>query len=282
MSDDERHDDGALPDEMRDLLGAYVLDALDDDERARVEALLEVDRRARTEVDRLSQVADALAGEVPEAEPPAGLWERIAAEAPVRRPRPVSPDEPTPAVPSTTPVYRDEPMAAPSAVPVHPDELGARRTGRRQPSKVVGALLAAAAAIVVVALGATVLSRGDDDPASYAEQLELQADEIADAADARTATLTGVDSTGTVDVVIDAEGRAIVTPDGLPPLTSDATYQLWAVGGRAPVSLALLGADPSITAVQVGGQPAALAVSVEPSTGSTAPTTDPVVVGDID
>ena len=80
---------------------------------------------------------------------------------------------------------------------------------------------------------------------------------------------------------MDADGRAILDPDGLPPLTSDQTYQLWAVGGRAPVSLALLGSDPSITAVQVGGRPDALAVTIEPSTGSTAPTSDPVVVGDV-
>ena len=115
MSDDERHDDGAVADEVSDLLGAYVLDALDDDERARVEALLREDAQARAEVDRLSRVADALAAEVPEAEPPAGLWERIAAEAPARRARSAAPDESMPAVPST-------------AASAHPDELGARRS----------------------------------------------------------------------------------------------------------------------------------------------------------
>jgi len=268
VSDDERHDEGALPDDVSDLLGAYVLDALDDDERTQVEALLRRDERARAEVDRLSRVTDALAAEAPEAEPPARLWERIAAEAPARRARPIGPDEPTPAVPST-------------AAPAHPDELGARRIRPRASSNAVRALLAAAAAIVVLALGAAVLTRDDGEPASYAQQLEMEADEITAAPDARTANLTGDDITGTVRVVMEADGRAILTPDGLPPLTPEQTYQLWAVGAGAPVSLALLGSDPSITAVQVGGRPGALAVTIEPSTGSAVPTSDPVVVGDV-
>ena len=47
-------------DQTRELLGAYVLDAVDDVERRRVENLLAIDPSARDEVERLRRVADKL------------------------------------------------------------------------------------------------------------------------------------------------------------------------------------------------------------------------------
>ena len=59
MSDVPR-DPGAT-DELDSLLGAYALDALDADDRARVEAYLERDVAARAEVDEMHETAAALA-----------------------------------------------------------------------------------------------------------------------------------------------------------------------------------------------------------------------------
>lgn len=49
------------PDELPKLLGAYALDAVDADERERIERYLETDPRARAELDRLREAAALLA-----------------------------------------------------------------------------------------------------------------------------------------------------------------------------------------------------------------------------
>ena len=69
------------PRDMDSLLGAYVLDALEADERAQVEQHLEQDARARREVDELRETVAALATAPGIDEPaPQELWDRIAAQ----------------------------------------------------------------------------------------------------------------------------------------------------------------------------------------------------------
>jgi len=48
-------------DELEELLGAYALDALDDDERRKVERMLESNPRARAEVQQHRETASMLA-----------------------------------------------------------------------------------------------------------------------------------------------------------------------------------------------------------------------------
>ena len=74
------------PDELEALLGAYALDAVDDDERREVEAYLAVDPRARAEVETHREVATLMAfGGAPA---PEGLWDRIADSLEDRAPQP--------------------------------------------------------------------------------------------------------------------------------------------------------------------------------------------------
>ncbi|MGH9223582.1 MAG: zf-HC2 domain-containing protein, partial [Acidimicrobiales bacterium] len=62
--------------DVRELLGAYALDAVDGDEAAAVERHLEDCRICRTEVSEHREVASRLAaGWVPA---PDGVWDRIA------------------------------------------------------------------------------------------------------------------------------------------------------------------------------------------------------------
>ena len=76
--------------ELDSLLGAYALDALEPDERARVEEYLARNARARNEVDEMreSAAALALAPAGTEAAPPA-VWDRIAGEI-AREPAPAA------------------------------------------------------------------------------------------------------------------------------------------------------------------------------------------------
>ena len=63
------------PRELDELLGAYALDAVDDDEREQLEAYLERTPAARSLVAEYRETAALLAHGGTEA--PAGLWERI-------------------------------------------------------------------------------------------------------------------------------------------------------------------------------------------------------------
>ena len=98
--------------EMRELLGAYALNALDPDERAQVEAFLLTDPVARAELHELEHAA-AWLGHA-SLRPPAGAWDAIAAEVArdlngdgsVDVPEPELTAEPDPEVASVTPISR--------------------------------------------------------------------------------------------------------------------------------------------------------------------------------
>ena len=85
---------------------------------------------------------------------------------------------------------------------------------------------------------------------------------------ARAGTLTG-EGTPDVPVVVGADGRGYLFGTDLPALPRDRTYQLWAVDGPAPVSLAVLGPDPGVVAFSAGDA-AALAITNEPAPGAVA------------
>lgn len=124
------------PADLDDLLGAYALDALDRDERARVDAYLTANPAARREVDELRETAAmlALAPVDHEAAPPE-LWDRINSAI------------------ATT----DEPV----------DELAVVRARRRSvPLRIVAPVAAAAAALIAV-LGVQASQR------DYGDQLAL-------------------------------------------------------------------------------------------------------------
>src|ERR1700709_993672 len=123
------------PDELDALLGAYALDAVDDEERREVEQYLSTNPRARAEVDQYQEVAAMLAFSGSAA--PEGVWDRIASaiegESSSAGPPPLQ-------MPSST-----SSTVAPTLAPVIPL---ARRS--RGPWLALGGLAAAAAIVVAV------------------------------------------------------------------------------------------------------------------------------------
>lgn len=74
--------------EIEELLGAYLLDAVRDDERSEVAEYLERNPGARAEVESYGEVVAHLA--FGKATPPSGLWDRIVAELDGAAPAPDS------------------------------------------------------------------------------------------------------------------------------------------------------------------------------------------------
>lgn len=247
-------------DEVRDLLGAYALDAVDDVERRAVERLLAEDPGARAEVAGMRAAAAELGASGATA-PPARLRESVLAQVAVTPQQRRVPEGRTarPAAPTTA--------ATPS-----PD---GGRTARVHPLRRLTAV-AAAAALVAVAVPSGIAWQQHD----RAVQAEARAAEVADLlADPGTQLLRGSATDGGDVVAVLGEDSAAILARDLPDV-GDRVYQLWAMRDGVPVSAGVLDVrDGSVEALAEGYRAGdGLALSVEPAGGSEQPTTDPVVV----
>jgi anti-sigma-K factor RskA len=100
---------------------------------------------------------------------------------------------------------------------------------------------------------------------------------VGDSDESRTArvTLTGSDSAQAVLHVLE-DGLLVMEADGLEPLESEQTYQVWAIRAGRPESIGLLGlasegeVQAALRADLSGVE--AVAVTVEPAGGSLEPT----------
>lgn len=87
-------------------------------------------------------------------------------------------------------------------------------------------------------------------------------------------------TTGDVAMTVTAsdDGSAMAVSLGLSALGPDQTYQLWSVVGEEVVSVGLLGSDPKEVPCRIEGDPAALALTVEPTGGVAVSQANPVAI----
>jgi anti-sigma-K factor RskA len=233
------------PDDIEELLGAYALDAVDDDERRVVEAYLVTNPRARAEVDQHREVATLLA--FGGADAPEGLWDKIV----------LSLEEPG--------------VEAPVPGPQLAKVLPARRPDRRR--WWFGAL-AAAALVAVVALSVALVRKDDGGTSLASAYTSAKADP------ANKTVLLTTNGTTRATAVLEPSGRAFLDPTSLPALASDRTYQLWGVlPDSTIVSLGVLGPTPGLTMFGVSGTVQALAITEEQAGGVVATKQQPQIVG---
>jgi anti-sigma-K factor RskA len=234
------------PDDIDELLGAYALDAVDDDERRLVDAYLATNPRARAEVDQHREVATLLAFGGTDA--PEGLWDRIV----------LSLDE----------LETEAPAPGPELAKVLP----ARRPERR---RWWWGALAAAALIAVVALSIALVRKDDGGTSLTSAYVTAKQDP------ANKTVLLTTNGTTRATAVLEPSGRAFLEPVSLPALADDRTYQLWGVveGESAPVSLGVLGPNPQLTMFGAGGPLQALAITEEKAGGVVQTQQTPQIVG---
>jgi len=236
-------------DAMDDLLAAYALDAVDGDERRRVEAYLATSAPARAEVDRHRAVAALLP--VGTERPPDGLWDRIAGAL----------EEPAPA-------------PGPRLAQVLPAAPARRRRGFV--GAAAAALVAAAAAVVV-----TVAVVRDDGPAGDTP-LAAAYEEALAAPEGRRAELVGDGQPFRADAVVLPDGTGFLAADELPALPDTETWQLWGVYGDDDViSLGVLGNRPGIEPFTAEDDVQTLVITREQAGGVMASTTGAVLAGEL-
>lgn len=225
------------------LVGAYVVDALDHDERAAFEEHLDACPSCLEEVIMLAEVPALLASSV--AVPvPAHLRASVLAEVD-RTPqeRPARPRQST--------------VSAPSFAAAAPRNRF-----------VMGLLAAAAAVVVVVGAIGFVSVRSADQRAEEAES----ALSIYEAPDRSTATFEG--ELGSIQVTTsESVGATVVTGTDVPELAEGRTYELWFVDENGPSPAGTFTADGGTIDHRIDGvATATVAITDEPAGGSPQPT----------
>lgn len=246
-------------DAFADLLGAYALDAVDEDEAALVREHLAVCPRCRQEVDQHRQTIGLLASAGGPA--PDQLWERISGSIEGQRPAPVTAGATLTFVPG--------------------------RKARSRWTRPLQAVALAAAAAVVALVGVqtarvSTLNHKVDQLAGAAQQSGgfqgLAAALVDPTARHYTLTSTGPAARPLGQLILLPSGACYLVGSRLPSLDSSSTYQMWSITGGRAVSVGLLGPHPATVAFNVDPTVAASAylVTVEPAGGVVAPTSQPV------
>jgi hypothetical protein len=246
--------------EAAELLGAFALDAVDENEARMVRDHVSRCGACQAELAEHREVLALLTTAwLP---PPRGVWDRIAADLGEKPP------------PLDLSAVREVTASRPPVLPP------ARRHRRRR---------LGVAALAVAATAATgLLGYGMIDEAGPGGRPPVgrHSDELGRAAaaalvdpSARRVAMRSADGGLSVDAVLLADGAGYVLNDNLPPLDAGRTYQLWGIVDGTPVSLGLLGRSPDKFAFRAVAPVAALAITSEDEGGAVLPQDDPLVVG---
>lgn len=244
--------------DVQELLGAFALDAVDDDERDVIEAHLAGCPRCRAEVEGYRETAALLAAHSGE-RAPEGVWDRIAEAL----------DEAPPALD----LARIAPRAARRSVP------------RSIPLRVAAATMAIAAAVTLF-LGVAI-GRNDNGNLDRLEQLarDMEKGVVNNAAfaalsnpQAEQVQLASADGKPMAKVVRLPDGTGYLVPTNLGRPASGRVYQLWAVRSDAKISLGVLD-TADVAAFRMTGPVVAFAVTEEKAGGVGASENQPLMVG---
>ena len=235
--------------EIRDLLPAYALGALEPDEVQQVEAALRQSAELRAELAEFEQVTDALLQAVPPVEPPSSLGATIMAMA--------TPTEMPPTIPLT-----------PGFQFVRPNR-----------ARIISTL---AAALLIVALAVFLIVRGSD----TTDPMEAQISTILEDDASLVVDIMGAEGHETLEgsfVIASDHHEAVLQLSNIDVLSPEQAYQLWLVRGDERLSGLIFQPDASSTLHLVTlpddfASFQAIGVTIEPAEGSPGPTSDPVFV----
>ena len=211
--------------EVQELLGAYALNAVSDEEVSQVENHLTKCVECREEIGQHLEVDSALA--VTERFAPADVWDAISEE--IAEPQPITGDP----LPAQVSILRR--WLAPVAV---------------------------AAAFVLVAGTAVVqsvrLGDANDEVAALSDQLAqpvaaASAAALADPSAQRVVLGSEVSGANAI-IVLMPDGTGYVAEHTLQPLSADRTYQLWAIVDGKVISAGILGPDPGVVPFRIDAQ----------------------------
>lgn len=240
-----------MKNDIHSLSGAYVLDAIEPEERTRFEHHLSTCAACRADVAAFSAMLVDLSESDAE-EPPASLRRSVLTAI----------DDVSPLPPSEA-----EPITSAPARPI----TAHRRLGRHRP------LLAAAALLVVAAVAAIAIAVGTMNSPSGRSGV----DAVLEADDAHRVEQV-VDGFTAAVVTSRARNEAVLVSDDMPPPPAGRSYQLWYQRpdiGMQSAGIMPRSADGQKVLLEGALDDAtAVGVTLEPEGGSPDPTSEPIVV----
>ena len=251
--------------EIHGAVGAYVVNALEPDEREEFEAHLAVCPTCSREVVEFGETAAELSVLASVTPPPADLRRSILSAISEVRPLPPEP----PAVAAQVELTSRVPLTAPDEIRRAVDELALRRQQRRTRLLTV---LVAAVMVAAVALGGVVYTLVQSRQAQVAQQAAET--ELLTAPDVQTYSATMKDGGQISFVVSRSLDRAMFIGKDLPTVGADRRYQLWTLEGERPIpdNLVAGGGDRQQFFRESLSGVTGLAVSVEAAGGAQQPT----------
>ncbi len=297
--------DRGRPRDLSSLTGAWALGALTEDERREFEAYLADADDVRTEATELADTAVYLGLAATPKQPSPELKNRLmgliestpqlavdtAPDAVAARPGPLRPvtDLPVADAPSVAdaPRVAGVPGAADApSVTEEPHTVDARaasaRSGRAHAHARArwftrpATVLAAAAAAVALVVGGTVVTRS----VVAEQQLAAAVAEVADAPDARSATAEIATGGSATLYWSESLQRSALRMEGLDSLPDDKAYEFWYIdeaGEATPAGLLQASGDQRLVLDGDLEPGVTVGISIEPESGSPAPTTDPIL-----
>jgi Anti-sigma-K factor rskA/Putative zinc-finger len=261
--------------EANELLASFALDAVADEEQEQLEAHLAECPRCRAELDGFAEVASALGNSV---EPlPEGLWNSIALRLPERH------DEERPPMPRL--VRADDTGGDAAVAPAPATSIRQIAPARRRMATIAALAVSAAAAVAILSVS---LVRADNHVSQLTSQaISGQPGDVVTALETPGHKVVDLDSSTKhvklAQFVVDPDGRGYMVSSKLPALSSDHTYQLWGVVDGKPISLGLLGRNPTQATFTLASWQTAsvLGITVEPSQGAVVPSQPMVALGTI-
>ncbi|MNW27393.1 Anti-sigma-K factor rskA [compost metagenome] len=271
-----------------ELTDSFALDALGDKEREALQRGGPDSAQARRELDALQETAGLLGLSAQPVNPPARLKNNIMAAirtteqlAPVQETAldhdgaqaqdPIAPAEPA------APAERETETAATHQAP----QAGAERGPQRFFALAAGVLLLAAVALGGLAINQNSQQRELESQMAAMASHQEELSRILAAPDAKSKTQT-LDDGARITLSYSAdEGLMAVSTSGMPALSSDKGYELWLISAEGAVPAGMLTGGDANGMIMVSDPMKGIThfgITVEPATGSPAPTTDPIMV----
>jgi hypothetical protein len=274
--------------DVDELAGLFVLDALDAADAAAVSEHLAECPQAHATFARLGAASSEMAMIVEPVDMPEPMRDRVLA-AIARTPQ--VPDAPTHL--SSGRAHPTGSMAGePPVTSAAASRSGWRQwiaRGRSGGGRERLGWMGMAAAVVAVLLVVTGIVATLERRSTESDRLGLLRDAVTAAADPGNTVAVLAGSTAAPAArgyaILPETGDGYIVVDGLPPVESGTAYQAWLIGEGDPVSAGVLdlSADGLGTLTGVARLPdtAVVALSIEELPGAQAPTSAPVVVGEI-
>lgn len=244
-----------MTESLHALSGAYVVDALDTEEREAFETHLAQCADCQAEVKSLREAAVLMADDAAVA-PPASLRASVLAGISTIRP-----------VPPRGETTSDEEPATATVLP-----LRRRRTR-------AASLVAAAAVAASVAVGVTWHPWSDQTSTSVSA-----VDQVLSAADAQKVSLDFKDGSSASVFRSLSEGRAVILTNDMAEPPPGKVYELWLqtpAGTMIPAGLMPRSPNAKVLLRGDARKATAVGITVEPEGGSDAPTSEPIALFDL-